>query len=67
MTLFEKSYYDVAGLVRKFEEHKDQFQRERDQRKCEYLDGEIDRLVYELYGITAEEIKIVEGNRNGKD
>ena len=24
-------------------------------------DGAIDRLVYELYGLTAEEIKIVEG------
>ena len=32
------------------------------QRKCDYLDGEIDRLVYELYGLTGEEIKIVEGS-----
>ena len=31
------------------------------QRKCDYLDGEIDRLVYGLYGLTEEEIKIVEG------
>ncbi|HET9137703.1 MAG TPA: DNA methyltransferase [Candidatus Kapabacteria bacterium] len=30
-------------------------------RKCEYLDNEIDKLVYELYGLTEEEIKIVEG------
>ncbi len=36
--------------------------REQFQRKCDYLDGEIDRLVYELYGLTAEEIRIVEGN-----
>lgn len=37
---------------------------ERDQltRKCEYLDGEIDRLVYGLYGLTEEEIKVVEGD-----
>ncbi len=35
--------------------------REQLQRKCDYIDGEIDRLVYELYGLTAEEIKIVEG------
>jgi len=36
---------------------------ERDQftRKCEYLDNEIDKLVYELYGLTKEEIKVVEG------
>jgi hypothetical protein len=26
-------------------------------------DAEIDRLVYELYGLTEEEIKIVEGER----
>ena len=29
-------------------------------RKCEQLDKEIDQLVYELYGLTEEEIKIVE-------
>ncbi len=31
------------------------------QRKCEYLDNEIDKLVYELYGLSAEEVGIVEG------
>ena len=31
------------------------------QRQIDATDGEIDRLVYELYGLTAEEIKIVEG------
>ena len=36
-------------------------EKEQLQRKCDYVDGEIDRLVYELYGLTAEEIKIVEG------
>jgi hypothetical protein len=36
-------------------------EREQLQNKCDYLDGEIDRLVYALYGLTAEEIKIVEG------
>lgn len=29
--------------------------------KCNSLDRQIDRLVYELYGLTEEEIKIVEG------
>jgi adenine-specific DNA-methyltransferase len=37
-------------------------EREQHQNKREYLDAEIDRLVYELYGLTADEIKIVEGN-----
>ena len=30
-------------------------------RKCEQLDKEIDQLVYQLYGLTEDEIKIVEG------
>jgi hypothetical protein len=33
------------------------------QRKCEILDKQIDELVYKLYDLTEEEIKIVEGNR----
>ena len=31
------------------------------QRQIDATDAEIDRLVYELYGLTAEEIAIVEG------
>ena len=30
-------------------------------REIESTDGRIDRLVYELYGLTEEEIRIVEG------
>jgi hypothetical protein len=30
-------------------------------REIESTDGAIDRLVYELYGLTEEEIRIVEG------
>jgi hypothetical protein len=30
--------------------------------KCATLDRQIDRLVYELYDLTAEEIAIVEGS-----
>ena len=37
-------------------------EREQLELKCEYLDNEIDKLVYELYGLTEEEIKIVEGS-----
>ena len=32
------------------------------QRRIDASDSEIDRLVYELYGLTDEEIKIVEGS-----
>jgi len=37
--------------------------REKDmlQRQIAVTDREIDHLVYELYGLTAEEVKIVEG------
>jgi hypothetical protein len=31
------------------------------EKKCASLDSQIDRLVYELYGLTEEEIRIVEG------
>lgn len=31
-------------------------------RKCEQVDKEIDQLVYQLYGLTEEEIRIVEGD-----
>jgi hypothetical protein len=31
--------------------------------KCAGLDGQIDALVYELYGLSSEEIKIVEGEK----
>ncbi len=30
------------------------------QQKCQSLDNQIDKLVYELYGLTEEEIKVVE-------
>jgi hypothetical protein len=33
-------------------------------RECESLDKQIDELVYQLYGLTEGEIKIVEGNPN---
>jgi uracil phosphoribosyltransferase len=33
------------------------------QRQIDATDAEIDRLVYDLYGLTAEEIAIVEGER----
>ena len=32
-------------------------------RQVEAADGAIDALVYELYGLTADEIAIVEGNK----
>ena len=36
------------------------------QRQIEATDGQIDALVYELYGLTEEEIRIVEGSQASK-
>lgn len=36
--------------------------KERVQREIESTDRAIDRLVYELYGLTEDEIKVEEGN-----
>ncbi len=36
------------------------------QRRIEATDGQIDALVYELYGLTEEEIRIVEGSQGNK-
>ena len=36
-------------------------EKEMIQRQIQATDEQIDRLVYELYGLTEEEIKIVEG------
>jgi len=40
---------------------KSQSDQELYQRQIDATDREIDKLVYELYGLTDEEIKIVEG------
>ena len=37
-------------------------EKEMIQRRIDATDSEIDRLVYDLYGLTDEEIKIVEGS-----
>ena len=37
-------------------------EKERLERQIHATDRQIDRLVYELYGLTEEEIKIVEGS-----
>lgn len=36
-------------------------EQDRLKREIESTDGEIDRLVYALYGLSEEEVKIVEG------
>ena len=67
---FEQSFTIVSALVKNSQiligKEQPQFTKtesDKDylQRKCERLDKEIDQLVYQFYGLTEEEIKIVEG------
>ncbi|KKK94170.1 hypothetical protein LCGC14_2685550 [marine sediment metagenome] len=58
----------IKHLVEKFEEHKDSCKSGKTdhnknliQRQIDYTDSEIDKLVYELYDLTEDEIRIVEG------
>jgi hypothetical protein len=46
MTSFDKAFEQAKQLVEKF--------------KCNSLDRQIDKLVYQLHGLTDKEIKIVE-------
>jgi hypothetical protein len=67
--LADKSRHDkVVSLVEQMLQAKKQLagaqsDKDRDfyENKCAGLDRQIDALVYELYGLTAEEVKIVEG------
>jgi len=66
---FDKARYDrmvqlvdsMLALNKQLDEAKSASQKEVIQRQIDATDKEIDRLVYELYGLTEEEIKIVEG------
>ncbi len=55
----------IQPLVYKYTFHRDAYIRGQEKTllswQIEAADGAIDRLVYELYGLTAEEIAIVEG------
>jgi len=51
---------EMLGLHKKISKIKNPDEKTRIQRQIEATDGQIDKLVYELYGLTEEEIKIVE-------
>jgi hypothetical protein len=51
----------MLELHKKLAQAKSPREREFLEREIRSRDGEIDRLVYELYGLTDEEIAIVEG------
>ena len=52
----------ILDLNKKLSENRDPRSREQLQRRIDATDTQIDRLVYELYDLTEEEIRIVEEN-----
>jgi hypothetical protein len=52
MLKLQKKYHDV-----RMERDKELYERQ-----IKVVDAQIDRLVYDLYGLTGEEIKVVEGS-----
>ena len=51
----------MLGLHKQLAVAKSEAQKAIMQRQIDATDAEIDRLVYDLYGLTAEEIALVEG------
>jgi adenine-specific DNA-methyltransferase len=66
----DKAHYDyIVKLVEQMLEAKEKLSKAKTEAEvnrlemlCQSLDHQIDEAVYELYGLTEEEIKIVEGN-----
>ena len=54
----------MLSLQNRLAAAKSESQRATIQRQIDATDAEIDRLVYGLYGLTAEEIAIVEGKKD---
>ncbi len=56
----------VKQLVDRFDQHREayrsgKYNETQLRREVDSTDGEVDGLVYELYGLTEEEVRIVEG------
>lgn len=51
---------DLQAVMELFQQAETEGDNNYLERKCERIDNEIDQLVYQLYGLTEDEIKIVE-------
>ena len=51
----------MLELQKKYHEARMERDKELYERQIKIVDAQIDRLVYDLYGLTEEEIKVVEG------
>ena len=61
MTEQKENQYTMQNNRKQLQQAKTEGDKNYLQRKCHTLDKQIDELVYQLYGLTEEEIKIVEG------
>jgi len=57
-TLMDK----MLELQKKYHEVRMERDKELYERQIKIADAQIDRLVYDLYGLTEEEVKVVEGH-----
>ena len=51
----------MLKLQKKYHETRMERDKELYERQIKVVDAQIDRLVYDLYGLTEEEMKVVEG------
>ena len=58
--LLEQLVYDIISLNKEKQQTTLPEKLEQLQHRIDYTDDKINKLVYELYGLTEEEIKIVE-------
>ena len=54
---------NMFDLQKKYYETRMDRDKELYERQIKILDSQIDRLVYDLYGLTEEEMKVVEGEK----
>jgi len=54
---------NMLELQKKYHETRMDRDKELYERQIKILDAQIDRLVYDLYGLSEEEVKVVEGER----
>jgi len=57
----QKCFVELVNCILAITKDKDYLQNPQKQAKVKAIEAEIDQLVYKLYGLTEEEIKIVEG------
>ncbi|MBC8198605.1 MAG: hypothetical protein H8E80_00955 [Desulfobacteraceae bacterium] len=63
----QKPFIDIVDRILAVTKSEDYLESPEKQAKVKALEAEIDQLVYKLYGLTPEEIKIVEGENANAD